>query len=158
MASSLNKVILIGRVGKDPEIRFFQDGTKVANFSVATSESWKDKTTGERKEKTEWHRINIINENLASIVEQYVKKGNLLYIEGQLQTRKWNDQNGQERYSTEIVLSRFRGELVLLESRNGSMGHDSAHMMDDASHLSSLPKSSASAPHTFDDLNDDIPF
>ena len=121
MAGSVNKVILIGNLGADPEIRRTQDGRPVANLRVATSDSWKDKTTGERKEKTEWHRVVIFNENLCRIAEQYLKKGSKVYIEGALQTRKWQDQSGQDRYSTEVVLQGFRGELTLLD-RAGSSG------------------------------------
>jgi single-strand DNA-binding protein len=119
MAGSVNKVILIGNLGADPEIRRTQDGRPVANLRVATSDSWKDKATGERKEKTEWHRVVIFNENLCRIAEQYLKKGSKVYIEGALQTRKWQDQSGQDRYSTEVVLQGFRGELTLLD-RAGS--------------------------------------
>ena len=115
MAGSVNKVILVGNFGADPEIRRTQDGRPVANLRVATSESWKDKTTGERREKTEWHRVVIFNENLCRIAEQYLKKGSKVFIEGQLQTRKWQDQSGQDRYSTEVVLQGFRGELTLLD-------------------------------------------
>lgn len=119
--SSVNKAILIGNVGKDPEVRNFQDGTKVVSFSVATSESWKDKSSGERKERTEWHKVVIFNERLADVAAQYVKKGSRLYIEGAIQTRKWVDkESGQDRYSTEIVLQKFRGELQLLDARKES--------------------------------------
>ena len=121
MAGSVNKVILIGNLGADPEIRRTQDGRPIANLRLATSDSWKDKTTGERKEKTEWHRVVIFNENLCRIAEQYLKKGSKVLIEGQLQTRKWQDQSGQDRYSTEVVLQGFRGELTLLD-RAGSAG------------------------------------
>jgi single-strand DNA-binding protein len=121
MAGSVNKVILVGNLGADPEIRRTQDGRPVANLRLATSDSWKDKTTGERKEKTEWHRVVIFNENLCRIAEQYLKKGSKVYIEGALQTRKWQDQSGQDRYSTEVVLQGFRGELTLLD-RPGSAG------------------------------------
>lgn len=120
MAGSVNKVILVGNVGKDPEIRAFQNGGRVANFSLATSETWKDKATGERKEKTEWHRVSILNDNLITVVENYVKKGSKLYVEGQLETRKWTDQSGAEKYSTEVVLRPYRGELTLLDSRGGT--------------------------------------
>ena len=122
MAGSVNKVILVGNLGADPEIRRTQDGRPVANLRVATSESWKDKTTGERREKTEWHRVVIFNENLCRIAEQYLKKGSKVFIEGQLQTRKWQDQAGQDRYSTEVVLQGFRGELTLLDRAGGSAG------------------------------------
>jgi single-strand DNA-binding protein len=120
MAGSVNKVILIGNLGADPEIRRTQDGRPVANLRLATSESWKDKTTGERKEKTEWHRVVIFNENLCRIAEQYLKKGSKVFIEGALQTRKWQDQAGQDRYSTEVVLQGFRGELTLLDRAGGT--------------------------------------
>jgi single-strand DNA-binding protein len=122
MAGSVNKVILIGNLGADPEIRRTQDGRPIANLRLATSESWKDKSTGERKEKTEWHRVVIFNENLCKIAEQYLKKGSKVFIEGALQTRKWQDQSGQDRYSTEVVLQGFRGELTLLDSRGSGAG------------------------------------
>ncbi|MCR4623470.1 MAG: single-stranded DNA-binding protein [Alphaproteobacteria bacterium] len=122
MAGSVNKVVLLGNLGKDPEIRSTQDGTKVANFSVATSETWKDKATGERKEKTEWHRVVVFNPNLADICERYLKKGSKVYLEGQLQTRKWQDKDGADRYTTEIVLPRFKGELTMLDSAGSSFG------------------------------------
>ena len=125
MAGSVNKVILIGNLGKDPEVRRLNSGDPVVSFSLATSESWRDKTTGERKERTEWHNIVIFNENLGKIAEQYCKKGTKVYIEGQLQTRKWQDQSGNDRYTTEIVLTRFRGELQLLDSRGGGEARDS---------------------------------
>ncbi len=117
MAGSVNKVILVGNLGRDPEIRSTQDGTRVANLSLATSETWRDKNTGERRERTEWHRVVIFNERLVEVVEQYLRKGAKIYIEGQLQTRKWQDQSGQDKYTTEVVLNRFRGELTMLESR-----------------------------------------
>jgi single-strand DNA-binding protein len=122
MAGSVNKVILVGNLGRDPEIRSTSGGQRVANFSLATSETWRDKNSGERKEKTEWHRIVIFNDRLVDVVEKYVKKGAKLYIEGALQTRKWTDNSGQERYSTEIVLQNFRGELTMLDSRGGGGG------------------------------------
>ncbi len=117
MAGSVNKVILIGNLGRDPEIRSTQDGTRVANLSVATSESWKDRESGERRERTEWHRVVIFNEHLVEIVEKYLRKGSKVYLEGQLQTRKWQDQSGQDRYTTEVVMNRYRGELTMLDSR-----------------------------------------
>ena len=119
MAGSVNKVILIGNLGKDPEIRRTQDGRPIANLSVATSESLRDKATGERREKTEWHRVVIFNENLCRVVEQYLKKGAKVYIEGALQTRKWTDQQGVEKYSTEVVLQGFNGNLTMLDGRGG---------------------------------------
>ncbi|MDR1982395.1 MAG: single-stranded DNA-binding protein [Holosporaceae bacterium] len=144
MAGSINKVILVGNLGKDPEIRSTQDGSKVASFSVATSEYWKDKVSGERKDKTEWHRVVIFNPNLADICEKYLHKGSKIYVEGQLQTRKWQDQSGNDRYSTEVVLSKFRGELTLLDSR--SEGSSSAD---------TTPVDDRSEPARIDD---DIPF
>jgi single-strand DNA-binding protein len=124
MAGSLNKVILIGNLGKDPDVRFMPDGSKVTSFSLATSDVWKDKVTGERKDKTEWHRISIFNERLVEIIEKYVRKGTKLYIEGQLQTRKWTDQSGTERFTTEVVLGKFRGEMVILDPKKGDTESD----------------------------------
>jgi single-strand DNA-binding protein len=125
MAGSVNKVILVGNLGKDPEVRRLNSGDQVVNFTLATSENWRDKTSGERKEKTEWHNVVIFNENLGKVVEQYCKKGSKVYVEGQLQTRKWQDKDGNDRYTTEIVLQRFRGELTLLDSRGGGADRDS---------------------------------
>ena len=127
MAGSVNKVIIVGNLGRDPEVRTFQNGGKVVNLNIATSETWRDKASGERKERTEWHRVAILNENLATIAEKYLKKGSKVYLEGQLETRKWQDQSGAERYSTEVVLRPYRGELTLLDGRNeggsgGGMG------------------------------------
>jgi single-strand DNA-binding protein len=122
MAGSINKVILVGNLGRDPEIRSTNDGTRIANLALATSETWRDRNSGERKERTEWHRVVIFNERLVEVVEKYVKKGSKLYIEGALQTRKWTDNQGQERYSTEVVLQRFRGELTMLDGARGSGG------------------------------------
>jgi single-strand DNA-binding protein len=121
MAGSVNKVILLGNLGRDPEIRNTQDGNKIVNLSIATSEKWKDRMSGEPRERTEWHRVVIFNENLARIAEQYLRKGSTVYVEGQLQTRKWTDQQGVEKYTTEVVLGRFRGELTLLGGR-GEVG------------------------------------
>ncbi len=126
MAGSINKVILIGNLGRDPEVRFSQDGTKIVNFSVATSERWKDKQTGEPREKTEWHRVVLFNERLADVAEKYLKKGSKVYIEGALQTRKWTGNDGNERYSTEVVLQRYRGELTMLDSRGSPGAGDNA--------------------------------
>lgn len=117
MAGSVNKVILVGNLGRDPEVRRLPSGEPVVNLRIATSENWRDKSTGERRERTEWHSVVIFNENLAKIAEQYLRKGSKIYIEGQLQTRKWQDQSGQERYSTEVVLQRYRGELTILDGR-----------------------------------------
>ncbi|HXQ51789.1 MAG TPA: single-stranded DNA-binding protein [Stellaceae bacterium] len=122
MAGSVNKVILVGNLGRDPEIRSTSGGQRVANMSVATSETWRDRTSGERKERTEWHRVVIFNERLVDIVEKYLKKGAKVYIEGALQTRKWSDNSGQERYTTEIVLQNFRGELTMLDGGRGGGG------------------------------------
>ena len=122
MAGSVNKAILIGNLGRDPEIRSLQDGNKVVNLSLATSETWRDRSTGERREKTEWHRVVIFDEKLTEIAEKYLRKGSKIYLEGQIQTRKWQDQSGQEKYTTEVVLNRFRGTLTMLDSRRDSEG------------------------------------
>jgi len=122
MAGSVNKVILVGNLGRDPEIRRLNNGDPVCNLSVATSESWRDKQSGERKEKTEWHRVVIFNPNLCDVAEKYLKKGAKVYLEGQLQTRKWQDQSGQDKYSTEVVIQRFRGDLQMLDSRDSGGG------------------------------------
>ena len=122
MAGSVNKVILVGNLGRDPEVRTMNDGSPVVNLSIATSETWRDRQSGERKERTEWHRVVIFNENLAKVAQQYLKKGSTVYIEGQLQTRKWTDQQGVEKYTTEVVLQRFRGELTMLGGRGDSSG------------------------------------
>jgi single-strand DNA-binding protein len=118
MSGSVNKVVLVGNLGKDPEIRIAQDGTKIAQLSVATSESWRNKVTGERQDRTEWHRVVVFNPNIADVCEKYIRKGAKVYVEGQLQTRKWTDQSGQEKYTTEIVLPKFKGELTMLDSRS----------------------------------------
>lgn len=153
MAGSVNKVILVGNLGRDPEIRSTQDGTRVANLSLATSESWKDKTSGERRERTEWHRVVIFNDRLVDVVERFLKKGSKIYIEGQLQTRKWTDQSGQERYTTEIVLQRYRGELTMLDSRAGG---DTGGAGAGAGSSGGPPDAGPGrAPADFDD---DIPF
>ncbi len=123
MAGSVNKVILVGNLGRDPESRTLPDGNPVVNLSLATSENWRDKATGERRERTEWHRVVIFNENLAKIATNYLKKGSKIYVEGKLQTRKWTDQSGQDRYSTEIVLQRYQGELTMLDSRRDGEGY-----------------------------------
>ena len=122
MAGGINKVIIVGNLGKDPEVRTFANGGKVCNFSVATSESWKDKSTGERKEKTEWHNISIYNEGLAGVAEKYLRKGSKVYLEGKLQTRKWQDQSGNDRYSTDVVLQGFDAKMEMLDSRQGGGG------------------------------------
>jgi len=125
MAGSVNKVILIGNLGRDPEVRSTQNGGKIVNLNVATSENWRDKSTGERQEKTEWHRVVVFNDRVGEIAEKYLRKGSKVYIEGALQTRKWTDKEGQERYSTEVVIGRFKGELTLLDSRGGGGGDNS---------------------------------
>jgi single-strand DNA-binding protein len=130
MAGSVNKVILVGNVGKDPEIRRTQDGRPIANLSLATSERWRDKNTGENREKTEWHRVVVFSEPLCKVIEQYVKKGSKLYIEGQLQTRKWQDQSGQEKYSTEVVLQGYSGTLTMLDARGAGQGAGMGGMSD----------------------------
>ncbi|MEO0321309.1 MAG: single-stranded DNA-binding protein, partial [Pseudomonadota bacterium] len=122
MAGSINKVILVGNLGADPEIRQTKDGRPIAQLSIATSENWKDRSTGERREKTEWHRVVIFSEGLARIAEQYLRKGSKVYLEGQLQTRKWQDQNGQDKYTTEVILQNFNSNLTMLDGRNGGQG------------------------------------
>ena len=124
MAGSVNKVILVGNLGKDPEVRTTQDGTKIVNLTLATSENWNDRQTGERKERTEWHRVVIFNDRIGDVAERFLKKGSKIYVEGALQTRKWTDQSGAERYSTEVVVGRFKGELTMLDTRSG--GGDAA--------------------------------
>ena len=148
MAGSLNKVTLIGNLGKDPEIRTTNDGRELANFSLATSESWKDKVTGEKKDKTEWHRVVVFNEGLVRVIKSYVKKGSKLYIEGQLQTRKWVDNENQERYTTEIVLQNYNSILILLDTKGETSAESYAEGNPKQSHVN------------FDnsDLDDEIPF
>ena len=166
MAGSVNKVILVGNLGKDPEVRRMGSGEPVVNLSVATSESWRDKATGERKEKTEWHRVVIFNENLARVAEQYLKKGSKVYIEGQLQTRKWTDQSGQEKYSTEVVIQRFRGDLTLLDGRGGGSGDYDEQPgqvsrggdFGRSSPMERRPATVGAGAGRRDDLDDDIPF
>lgn len=165
MAGSVNKVILIGNLGRDPEVRSFQNGGKVCNLRIATSETWKDKTSGERKEKTEWHSVAIFSEPLVRVAEQYLKKGSKVYIEGKLQTRKWQDQSGQERYTTEVVLQGYDGTLTMLDGRDGGGGGDRAAIGDpgddygggyDSGPSSASSKPSSSRPSR--DMDDDIPF
>jgi single-strand DNA-binding protein len=164
MAGSVNKVTLVGNLGRDPEIRSMQDGGKIVQLSIATSESWKDRNSGERREKTEWHRVVIFNENLGRTAEQYLKKGSTVYIEGQLQTRKWTDQQGQEKYTTEVVLQRYRGELTMLGGRTDAMSFAGNNDMDhDTASGSRLqnegPNNNASGGFSgIDDLDDEIPF
>ena len=167
MAGSVNKVILVGNLGKDPEVRRMQDGRPVVNMSVATSESWRDKATGERKEKTEWHRVVIFNEGLAKIAEQYLKKGSKVYLEGALQTRKWTDQQGVEKYSTEIVLQGFNSTLTMLDgARGGAGGGGGSSGSDDSGGAdfgssgasSAAPRRAVAAGARNSDMDDDIPF
>jgi single-strand DNA-binding protein len=149
MAGFVNKVVLIGNLGKDPEIRNTQAGDKIVSFNLATSETWNDKASGERKERTEWHRVVVFNSQIADVAERFLKKGAKVYVEGQLQTRKWTDQAGVERYSTEVVLARFKGEMTMLSSANGGNRQGGA------------PEGSTGGgylPRTGSDLDDDIPF
>jgi single-strand DNA-binding protein len=168
MAGSVNKVILIGNLGRDPEVRSFQNGGKVCNLRIATSETWKDRTTGERKERTEWHSVAIFSEPLARVAEQYLRKGSKVYIEGKLQTRKWQDQSGQDRYSTEVVLRPYSSTLTMLDGRDGGgggmgggggggdMGYDDRDSYGGDSGGSSSGGKSSPSPSR--DLDDEIPF
>jgi single-strand DNA-binding protein len=165
MAGSVNKVILIGNLGADPEIRRTQDGRPIANLRIATSESWRDKTTGERREKTEWHRVVIFNEGLCKIVEQYLKKGSKVYLEGALQTRKWQDKDGHDKYSTEVVLQGFNSSLTMLDGRGGGAGAGAgASEGGDSEFGSSGPavsrerKPAMAGGGKRDDMDDEIPF
>ncbi|MBT8460021.1 MAG: single-stranded DNA-binding protein, partial [Boseongicola sp.] len=161
---SVNKVILVGNLGRDPEVRTFQNGGKVCNLRIATSENWKDRNTGERKERTEWHSVAIFNENLARLAEQYLRKGSKVYIEGKLETRKWQDQSGQDRYSTEVVLRPYAGELTFLDSRNegggggGGYGDDRGGGYDDRSSYGGGGGGSSQPAPAGGDLDDEIPF
>jgi single-strand DNA-binding protein len=164
MAGSVNKVILVGNLGKDPEVRRMQNGNPVVNLTVATSDTWRDKGTGERKEKTEWHRVVIFSEGLAKVAEQYLKKGAKVYIEGALQTRKWTDQSGAEKYTTEIVLQGFNATLTMLDGRSGGSGGGGGYGGDDMGDSFGGGQSSppqrrvAAAPAGRSDMDDDIPF
>jgi single-strand DNA-binding protein len=153
MAGSVNKVILIGNLGRDPEVRTFQNGGKVCNLRIATSENWKDKNTGERRERTEWHSVAIFQEGLVRVAEQYLKKGSKVYIEGKLQTRKWQDQSGQDRYTTEIVLQGFDGVLTMLDGRSEGGGGSGGYPDDRGGGYDSGPSSNSSS-----DMDDEIPF
>ncbi|MGN6063074.1 MULTISPECIES: single-stranded DNA-binding protein [Brevundimonas] len=166
MAGSVNKVILVGNLGRDPEIRSLNNGDRVANLRIATSETWRDKATGERKEKTEWHSVVIFNDNIVKVAENYLKKGSTVYVEGSLQTRKWTDQQGVEKYSTEIVIQRFNGQLTMLGGRGDSQGgggdrggYSGGGRDDDySSGFSTGGANKPSGPKESYDLNDDIPF
>jgi len=173
MAGSVNKVILVGNLGRDPEIRSTQDGTRIANLNLATSESWRDRNSGERKERTEWHRVVIFNENLVGIAEKYLRKGSKIYVEGALQTRKWTDNAGVEKYSTEVVLQRFRGELTMLDGAGGARdggragaggamegGYDEGDPGDfgSAPRAAAAPMGGGRGRAANADLDDEIPF
>ena len=159
MAGSVNKVILLGNLGRDPEVRNFPNGGKVANFSIATSETWKDRNTGERRERTEWHNISITNEALVRVAEQYLKKGSKVYVEGQLETRKWQDQAGNDRYTTEVVLRPYRGELTMLDSRYSGSDIESSDysQLENKSQNSDLSNNDQTS-YASNDLDDEIPF
>lgn len=157
MAGSVNKVILVGNLGKDPEIRTTQNGDKVASFSIATSERWKDKS-GQPQEKTEWHRIAVFNDRLVDVIQKYVHKGSKVYIEGALQTRKWTDKEGQERYTTEVVLSKFRGELTMLDSKGAANDYGGAQESDGGYEAAPAKRASSGSSAPVDELEDEIPF
>jgi single-strand DNA-binding protein len=159
MAGSVNKVILVGNLGADPEIRTLNSGDRVANLRVATSETWRDRGSGERKERTEWHRVVIFNDNLVKVAESYLRKGSKVYLEGALQTRKWQDQSGQEKFSTEVVLQKFRGELTMLDGKGGDGERDEGGYSGGFS-SSSGPRAQGSGPREdfSADLDDEIPF
>ena len=157
MAGSVNKVILVGNLGRDPEVRTFQNGGKVCNLRIATSETWKDRNTGERREKTEWHSVAIFSEPLARIAEQYLRKGSKVYLEGQLETRKWQDQSGQDRYSTEVVLRPYKGELTLLDGR-GEGGGGYVSDQSGGGYGGGSSDFGSSSPSPASDLDDEIPF
>lgn len=152
MAGSVNKVILVGNLGRDPEVKMTQDGIKIVNLSLATSEQWRDRTTQEKKERTEWHRVVIFNEKLADVADKYLRKGAKIYIEGQLQTRKWTDQTGQERYTTEVIIPRFRGELTMLD---GARGQNTGGEVEP---FESSNNSAREALPSMGDIDDEIPF
>ena len=157
MSGSVNKVILVGNLGRDPEVRSFQNGGRVANLSVATSRRWRDGQTGEQRANTEWHRISIYDDKLVEIAEKYLRKGEKVYLEGELQTRKWTDQSGQERYTTEVILPRFRGQLTMLGSRGEEGGFAGESSDDRSPRQGAAPAAPAPAGGT-DDFDDDIPF
>jgi single-strand DNA-binding protein len=169
MAGSVNKVILVGNLGRDPEVRSFQNGGKVVNLRIATSETWRDKATGERKERTEWHSVAIFNENIGKVAEQYLRKGSKVYVEGQLETRKWQDQSGADRYSTEVVLRPYTGSLTLLDGREGGGGsggdergggypEDRGYGDERGGGGGSAPRSGGGGGGGRSDLDDEIPF
>lgn len=157
MAGSVNKVILVGNLGRDPEVRHTNDGNPIVNLSVATSETWRDRSSGERRERTEWHRVVIFNERLGEVAQKYLQKGSKVYLEGQLQTRKWTDQQGVEKYTTEVVLNRFRGELTMLDSRSGGGGDFDGGSGGGGGGDFGEPSGGGPAP-SGGDLDDEIPF
>jgi len=158
MAGSVNKVTLVGNLGKDPEIRNAQSGMKIVNLAVATSDTWTDKGSGERKEQTEWHRVVIMNERLADVAEKYLRKGSKVYLEGKLQTRKWTDQSGQDKYTTEVLLGRFGGELVLLDRNPNSSGEDYAPRASAPAKAPARAAAGAWDTQAAGDVDDEIPF
>jgi single-strand DNA-binding protein len=158
MAGSVNKVILVGNLGRDPEVKHLNDGSPIVNLSVATSETWRDKGSGERKERTEWHRVVIFNDRLGEVAQKYLKKGSKVYLEGQLQTRKWQDQSGQDRYTTEVVLGRFRGELTMLDGRGDGAGMGGGGDFDEAPMQRATPRAARAPAPAGADLDDEIPF
>jgi len=163
MAGSVNKVVLVGNLGKDPEVRTTQDGQKIVNLTLATSDTWNDRQTGERKERTEWHRVVIFNDRVGDVAERYLHKGSKIYVEGSLQTRKWTDQSGQERYSTEVVIGRFKGELTMLDARGGGDGGEGGYRERAPAQQRAMAGAPRSGGPTWDapkggDLDDEIPF
>ncbi|NBP74288.1 MAG: single-stranded DNA-binding protein [Alphaproteobacteria bacterium] len=158
MSGSVNKVILVGNLGRDPEIRAMQSGDKVCNLSVATSERWRDRNTGDMNEKTEWHRVVVFDQKLIEVAEKYLNKGSKIFIEGQLQTRKWTDQSGQEKYTTEVVLQRFRGEMVMLDTRSGGQGGGYDSAPDYSGGQPAMAAGGGGGIGGGDDLDDEIPF
>jgi single-strand DNA-binding protein len=166
MAGSVNKVILVGNLGRDPEIRTTQDGTRIVQLNLATSENWRDRASGERKERTEWHRVVIFNERLTEVAEKYLRKGSKVYVEGQLQTRQWQDQQGQQRYTTEVVLGRFRGELTMLDGARDRAGMGAGGAAEggwdedygEAQRAAAAPSGGSRSRSPSNDLDDEIPF
>jgi single-strand DNA-binding protein len=159
MAGSLNKVMLIGNLGQDPDVRTMQNGGRVCNLSIATSENWKDKNTGERREKTEWHRVVVFNDGLVGVIENYLKKGSKVFIEGTLETRKWQDQNGNDKYTTEVVLKNYNGNLTMLDGRNdNNSGGGEGYQQRPPQQQSSGGQQNQNAAPVHDDFEDDIPF
>lgn len=154
MAGSVNKVVLVGNLGKDPDVRTSQSGAKIVSFSLATSDTWNDRASGEKRERTEWHRVSIFNERLADVAERFLRKGRKVYLEGSLQTRKWTDQGGQERYTTEVIIDRFRGELVLLDNKDAG----DAPRQQQSRNQNNQQSGAWDSPQGNPDLDDEIPF